>query len=93
MERSALQLGCSPRCLVFLPTLPMDCLSGGHSLWVYATDRLSDTEIWRLWMAWALTSGILTGTLLSLRQKLLPPLRQSVAGTERVPAAESILPA
>lgn len=44
-------------------------------------------------MAWALTSGILTGTLLSLRQKLLPPLRQSVAGTERVPAAESILPA
>lgn len=77
---------------MFLPTLPMDCLSGGHSLWGFATDRLSDTEIWRLWMAWALTSGILTGTLLSLRQKLLPPLMQ-FAGTERVPAAESILPA
>jgi hypothetical protein len=76
MERSALQLGCSPRCLIFLPTLPTDCLSGGHSLWVFATDRLSDTEIWRLWLAWALTSGILTGILLSLCQKLLPPLRQ-----------------
>jgi hypothetical protein len=70
----------------------MDCLSGGHSLWGFATDRLSDTEIWRLWMAWALTSGILTGALLSLRQKLLPLLRQ-FAGTERVPAAELILPA
>lgn len=55
-------------------------------------DRLSDTDIWRLWAAWALTSGIMTGTLLSLCQKLLPPLRQ-FAGTERVPAAESILPA
>ena len=52
--------------------------SGGYSLWVFATDRLTDTEIWRLSMAWALTSGILTGTLLFLRQELLQPLRQAL---------------
>ena len=52
--------------------------SGGHSLWVFATDRLTDTEIWRLWIASALTSGILTGTLLFLHQELLQPLRRAL---------------
>lgn len=50
--------------------------SGGHSLWVFASDRLTDTEIWKIWVTWALSSGILTGTILFLRQELLQPLRQ-----------------
>jgi signal transduction histidine kinase len=49
--------------------------TGGLLVWIFVTDRLSDTEIWRTWLIWALTSGILVGTLGFLRQELLQPLR------------------